>query len=136
VEELLQRQLTITFGQESLEFAVQSVETAIGDSFSALPFAFSIKILGGDLQRNGITRNQQIRDFDARNRTIAEILTAMVMQANPIKTVQSPDEEDQQLVWVIGPDPADPAQTSILLTTRAAAREKNYTLPLIFREKR
>ena len=59
----------------------------------------------------------------------------MVLKANPIKTVQSPDEEDQQLIWVIGPNPDNPGQNIVLVTTRAAAAKKGYRLPLVFQSK-
>jgi len=60
---------------------------------------------------------------------VADILTALVRKANPITTVQDPSELDQKLIWVIGPDPDQPATKIVLITTRAAAAERNYVLP-------
>ena len=92
---------------------------------------FRIKILGDDLKLDGITRNQQIRDFQQNDKTVAEILTALVMKENPITTVESPSEPDQKLLWVVGPDPAD-GKEAILITTRQVATEK-YDIPQEFR---
>ena len=103
------------------------------DPAPELPFPFEIKILGADLQLGGITQNQSIRDFEARDKTLAEILTAMVMKANPITTVKAPSEPDQKLIWVVGPDPSDASRNIILITTRDAAAKKNYTLPDVFK---
>ena len=47
------------------------------------PFEFAIKIIGDDLEADGITRNQSIRDFKQENQTVADILTALVRKANP-----------------------------------------------------
>ena len=69
------------------------------------PFEFAIKLFGSDLEKDGITRNQSVRDFKQENQTVAEILTALVRKANPITTVKDPSEADQKLIWVIGPDP-------------------------------
>ena len=69
----------------------------------------------------GITQNQAVRNFKMENATISEIFTGMMMRANPITTVKEPTETDQQLVWVIGPDPKDPGRRVLLVTTRVAA---------------
>ena len=132
VAELLNSPLSLTFAADSLEFAMQNVENAVRDAYPNLPFPFAVKVLGSDLEKNGITRNQQIRDFNQQNKSVAEILTAMAMKANPIRTVKEPHEKDQQLIWVVGPDPADPARNVVLITTRDAAAAKGYTLPPVF----
>jgi hypothetical protein len=98
--------------------------------------AFAIKIIGGDLEIDGITRNQTIRDFKQENQTVADILTALVRKANPITTVKDPSEADQKLVWVIASDPDSPGKQIVLITTRAAAAAKKYKLPAPFVAKR
>ena len=70
-----------------------------------------------------------------QDKTITDVLTAMVMKANPITTVKTPDEKDQKLLWVVAPDPEDASTKIVLVTTRKASAAKNYTLPEIFREK-
>jgi hypothetical protein len=133
IHDLLSQRYSISFPQEALDAAMRQVATEVRDSASELPFPFDIKILGTDLQLNGITQNQSIRDFEGRDKSLAEILTAMVMKANPITTVKAPNEADQKLIWVVGPDPADPSKNIILITTRDAAAQKNYTLPEVFK---
>jgi hypothetical protein len=133
VEDLLQARISIAFAQDSLEFAMQNVAEEVKATFPALPFEFKIKILGPDLEKDGITRNQQIREFDQQNKTVAEVLTAMVRKANPVATVRDPSEPDQKLVWVVAPDPDAPANPIVLVTTRTGAGEKRYTLPNVFR---
>jgi eukaryotic-like serine/threonine-protein kinase len=132
LEEALQLKTTFTFDQQSLEFAMRDLAIDAQDQLKGSTVEFAIKIIGGDLEAGSITRNQSIRDFKHEDKTFAEILTALVMKANPITTVKSPTEADQKLVWVIGPDPADPAKQIILITTRAAAGTKKYTLPAVF----
>jgi hypothetical protein len=97
-----------------------------------LSFEFGIKVMGDDLKLDGITRNGQIRDFAQENKTVAEVLTAMVMKANPVTTVKVPNEKDQKLLWVIAPDPDNPSNRIVLITTRQIADLK-YTLPEVFR---
>jgi hypothetical protein len=133
MEELLEAKFTVSFPQQSLDFAMAEVANEVRDAQPNLPFPFDIKLLGADLQLNGITQNQQIRDFEARDQSLKDILTAMVMKANPITTVKSPNEPDQKLLWVVGPDPADPSKNIILITTRDSAAAKNYTLPEAFK---
>ena len=135
IAELLDAPLSLAFAADSLEFAMQNVENAVKDRSPNLPFPFAVKVLGSDLEKNGITRNQQIRDFNEQNKSVAEILTAMVLKANPIRTVKQPHEKDQQLIWVIGPDPNDPSRNVILITTRDAAAAKSYSLPPVFQLK-
>ena len=91
--------------------------------------------MGADLQLNGITRNQQIAQFQADGQSIAEILTQIVMRANPVTTVTDPAENDQKLIWVIAPDPVDPKRRILLITTRDAAAREGYKLPGPFQPK-
>ena len=114
---------------------MRDLVAAVKEEYTQLPFDFQIKIIGGDLQKEGITRNQQIRDFDAQATPVRDILTQLVRKANPVTTVTSPDEVDQKLVWLIGPDPDDASKKIVLITTRSAAAEKNLTLPAVFLHK-
>lgn len=133
LNELLEYKFSLSFPQQSLDFAMRDVATEVRDGNPDLPFPFDIKILGKDLEMNGITQNQSIRDFEARDKPLKEVLTALVMKANPITTVKAPNEPDQKLIWVVGPDPADPTKKVILITTRDAAAAKNYELPDAFK---
>lgn len=132
LEEVLQLRTTFSFDAQSLEFAMRDLVEDVKGNLKGSPVQFAIKILGSDLEKEGITRNQTIRDFKQENQTVADILTALVRKANPITTVQDPSELDQKLIWVIGPDPDQPATKVVLVTTRAAAAERNYALPAPF----
>ena len=131
IEQMLNTNLSVSFEQESLEFAV----AMIGDEFSTgLPEGTprpKITIIGGDLEKSGITQNQQVRDFNMRDVPLREALTRLVAGANPDKTVTNVTEEKQSLVWVV--DPASNDQNpSLLITTRPEATAKAYKLPKEF----
>jgi eukaryotic-like serine/threonine-protein kinase len=132
IEEALQTKTSYSFASQSLEFAMRDLADDVQDNLKGAPFEFAIKIIGGDLEKDGITRNQTVRDFQQENQTVADILTALVRKANPITTVKDPSEADQKLLWVIAPDPDSPGKQVILITTRAAAAAKKYTLPAVF----
>jgi eukaryotic-like serine/threonine-protein kinase len=134
IEELLNSPLTLSFGSNDMILAMQELEGAVGDTFVGLPFPFKITIMGTHLQLEGITKNQRINDFDMKDAKVSEILTAMVRKANPITTVKDPSETDQKLIWVVAPDPDNPANKIVLITTRKSA-DGNYTLPEVFRPK-
>ncbi|HBJ33777.1 MAG TPA: hypothetical protein DDZ51_03230 [Planctomycetaceae bacterium] len=131
VEQMLDTNLSISFEQESLEFAV----AMIGDEFSTgLPEGTprpKITIIGGDLEKSGITQNQQVRDFKMREVPLREALTRLVAGANPDKTVTAMTEEKQSLVWVVDPASTDQSP-SLLITTRPQAAVKGYKLPKEF----
>ncbi|WP_425618493.1 protein kinase [Anatilimnocola sp. NA78] len=141
IEEVLAMKTSMTFDANPLEFcmrdlAIDAQELAKGSPFAkGGPQELQIKIIGDDLKIDGITRNQTVRDFSQKDKPLAEILTAIVMKANPVTTVKTPDEADQKLLWVVGPDPDNPAKQMILITTRAAAATKKYTLPAVFQPK-
>ena len=122
-----------SFPQKSLEFAVRDLVQEIHNLHPDLPFKFSIQLVGRELEAEGITRNQQIRNFQVRQNSLQEILTQLVMLANPVTTVKKPNEKDQKLVWVVAPNP-DPSDNTniILITTRQAALKNRYKLPKPF----
>ncbi|MEQ8786453.1 MAG: protein kinase [Pirellulaceae bacterium] len=128
IEELLAVKTTIEFPQHDLINAIAVVKEDLLDTYSDLPFAFDIKMNGTHLMEEGITQNQAVRDFNMQDKSIAEILTAMVMKANPVTTVKEPTEEDQKLLWVLDPT----AKGAILVTTRKAAKREGYKLPAVF----
>ena len=125
IEEALQLKTSYTFDNQSLEFAMRDLAADVQGMAKGLDFA--IKIIGPDLQNDGITRNQSIRDFKQEKQTVADILTALVLKANPIPGKAATDK-DQKLIWVVGPDP-DTGKPAVLITTRAAAAAKGYKLP-------
>ena len=130
--EALLLKTTFTFAQQSLEFAMRDLAIDATDQLKGSGVEFAIKIMGGDLEKDSITRNQSIRDFDEKDKSFAEILTALVRKANPDPSAKGPDDPAQNLVWAIGPDPDDANKQIILITTRAAAETNKYTLPPVF----
>lgn len=122
IDEILSIKTTLNIEQQSLENVVQEFAESVRRQVKNA--SFQIRIEGQDLQLEGITRNQQIRGVRWKNRTVREILTALVIRANP-RPVERPTLGDQQLVWV--KDTGEPA--CILITTRSAARQKGYVLP-------
>ena len=118
-----------------MEFAIQDIAKDVAENVRGLPFDFKIKIIGEHLQLDGITRNQTVRNFNQADKSIGEILTAIVMKANPVTTVKEPSETDQKLLWVIADDPAEAGKKIVLITTRQMAEKNKYTLPATFRPK-
>lgn len=138
IEEVLALKIKIKFDAQSLEFCMLDLLHQAQDAAKGSPFAragkqeLALKIIGPDLQMDGITRNMTVRDFQQEG-TIAELLTALVLKANPAPG-KSANDPEQKLLWVIGPNP-DTGKESILITTRAAATAKKYTLPNEFQLK-
>ena len=132
IEDLLQYRMSLDIPQQSLEFALRDLAAEVRDAFPGLSFPFQLKIVGADLREEGITRNQQIKDFHRNGQTVAELLTGLVMKANPVTTVEAPTEPDQKLIWVVASDPDSPNQRTVLITTRRAAQQRGYELPRVF----
>ncbi|MEO1614231.1 MAG: protein kinase [Planctomycetota bacterium] len=134
VDQMLDRPMSISFLQLSLQFAVD----AVSDEFrQSLPEGITppvMRIIGSDLQLNGITQNQQIRGFDRSDIPLRRVLTELVLGANPDRTAGGPDDPKQSLIWVVHPTGKPPEETEILITTRDAAEGK-YDLPEEFRLK-
>ncbi len=133
LEELLatRRSVEVTSGPDLINLLDELV-TEIRDEYPELGFEFDIKLLGGDLLKEGITQNQRPGDLRMTDVPLSEILTRIMLQANPDKAATGPDDIRCKLVWLIGPDPNDPLRRTILVTTRTAASEKNWTLPQAF----
>ena len=102
----LGRTMTLTFAKDNLERSIQMVSDETG---------VPMEILGGDLQLEGITKNQSF-GLDERDKTADEILRVILAKSNPegklIYVVKEKDGEE----WV-------------LITTRAAAAKRGDPLP-------
>ncbi len=134
IEEVLQYPFSVDIPQQDLNLAIADIANEVRSSLTGLPFKFEINIAGNDLMQEGITRNQAIRDFTMKDKPLAEVLTGIVMKANPDPTVTSPSMPNQKLIWLITTDANDPGNKIILITTRKAAITNKYTLPLVFVE--
>ena len=136
IEELLaeKRSLNVT-NPPDLNVLLSDIRAEIVDDYPGLGFSFRIKLIGGDLQKDGITQNQRPGPLAITDQPLSAILTQIMTSANPDKTISGPADPNCKLVWVVAQDPDDEANKAILITTRAAAEEKGYSLPGVFVEK-
>lgn len=128
-ENVLDHAISVRFEQKSLEVAIRDIAQDVRDELTGIPFEFTIEIVGTDLEPEGITRNQQIRNFAETNRKLSDVLTALSMKANPDQSVTSPSDDNQKLVWLA--DKTQPGK--LLISTRSAANAKQMELPSAFR---
>ncbi len=127
LEELLQVRRNLEIPEQDLINALAELESDIQTGFPGLPFQFSIELDGNSLRLEGITQNQKITNFKADQQTLAEILTALVLKANPDPAVTSAKDPKCKLIWLIDPNRPD---GQIRITTRVAAQENGWVLPL------
>ncbi|MFK7770323.1 MAG: protein kinase [Mariniblastus sp.] len=134
IEELLalKRDLNIA-NPPDLNVLMADLQSEISDDFGRLPFAFNIRLIGGDLEKDGITKNQRPGELVMEQKSLSEILTKIMTEANPDKDITGPSDPNCKLIWVLADDPENPGQKAILVTTRAAAALKSYELPPPFR---
>ncbi|MHC2067445.1 serine/threonine protein kinase [Bremerella sp. T1] len=123
IEEKLASKMSISFPQNSLEFALRDIGEEAG---------VPIEIKGGDLQLDGITRNKEIKDFTHENKPAGEILAQLLVRANP-EASPGPNTEVQKLIYVIHPMDGPEDAKKVVVTTRKAAETNNYTLPDVFK---
>lgn len=102
----LERRITLVFARDTLEKSMQLVAEEIG---------VPIEIVGGDLQLEGITKNQSFA-LEERDKPAADILRTILSRSNP----------DGKLVYVIRR--RDGVET-LEITTRAAAAKRGDPLP-------
>jgi hypothetical protein len=114
----------------SVGFARDTLETAI--QLLADDTGVDILLMGGDLQLDGITKNQSFA-LDEKDKPASDILVSILRLANPDKTATSPADLKQKLVYVVGKNPAT-GEPAILVTTRAQAEKRGDVLPAIFTE--
>jgi hypothetical protein len=120
IPEKLTQLTNLSFERDNLRNAINQLSAETG---------IAMKILGNDLEIEGITLNQSF-EIDMRNKPAQMILLNIVRLANPIKSASLADSE-QKLIYVIkhdGPG-GDPI---LLITTRAAAEKRGDTIPPIF----
>ncbi|HAC91193.1 MAG TPA: hypothetical protein DCF63_11265, partial [Planctomycetaceae bacterium] len=135
IEQFLQRKISLSFAQEPIERAEALVGEEANEGLQASPDKVAASRLwrfaldGSAFERSGITRNQQLRDFDVRDQSIRKALTEIAKRGNPVTTVQDTRDSQQQLIWVVQNDDQKPGQPMILFTTRTAAKEAGWKLP-------
>ena len=116
-----------------LNILLRGIESEVIDDYGKLPFPFSIRLVGNDLQKEGITQNQRPGDFKMDDKALADILTEIMVRCNPDKDITGPNDPNCKLVWAIGPSPDDADKNIILITTREGAANKGLALPEAFR---
>lgn len=133
LEELLQlpRDLSVNTSPD-LILLLNNLQQEIQDDYGQLPFKLEIRLMGSDLSKEGITQNQRPADFEMLDRSLADILTEIMVKANPDKNITGPDDIDCKMVWVIAPDPQNNDNQVILITTRSAAEANSHQLPPAF----
>ncbi len=108
IADMLQKKTTLTFPRDTLEKSLQMLLDDVGVKY---------EILGGDLQLEGITKNQSF-GLDEKDKSAGEILRKIMLLANP----------DGKLVYVIKPKaPGGPEM--LFITTRASAAKRGDKLP-------
>jgi hypothetical protein len=132
VEQWLDTKINLRIEQESLEVVLQAIATELKDMQPGGKEPLPMAINGTAFQKDGITRNQQIRGFDVKDTPVRDALTALCRRANPVTTVKTPDEKDQKVVWVILDDPTTPSKKKLDMTTRAWAESNQAVMPREF----
>ncbi|MCG8448843.1 MAG: hypothetical protein MI725_04575 [Pirellulales bacterium] len=120
IAERLQQTTSLAFPKETLQRALEMLAKDVG---------IPIRIAGGDLQLEGITKNQSL-SLDLRNRPAAEILLEVLLKANPDRTASGPADPKQKLVYVVSEDAKQAGV--VIVTTRSAARRRGDQLPQVF----
>ena len=115
-----------------LNVLLADLEQEVNGDYSGLPFKWRIVLLGADLEKDGITKNQRPGPLKLEQKSFAEILTSIVVSANPDKDIAGAADANCKLIWVVAQDPQNEDQQAILITTRSAAEEKSYQLPAPF----
>ena len=132
IADLLQQPIDFSVSSNDMINVMGDLQVSVKDRFKGLPFEFEIRLMGGDLREEGITQNQRISNFEMSDQALSDVLTGLVVTANPDKASTGPADERQKLLWVAVPDPDDESKTVILITTRKAALRNSYPLPEVF----
>jgi hypothetical protein len=109
----LGKKMTLTFAKDNLERSIQMVSDETG---------VPMEILGGDLQLEGITKNQSF-GLDEQDKTADEILRVILAKSNP----------DGKLVYIVK---EKDGEEWVLITTRAAVEKRRDTLPPAYAPKK
>lgn len=112
IADRLARRVSLVFAKDTLEKAIEMLAQESG---------LAMEILGGDLQLEGITKNQSF-SLDQQAQPVDAILRTILRQANP----------DGKLVYVVR---GEGKTASLVITTRAAAAKRRETLPPGFEER-
>jgi hypothetical protein len=139
---VLKSRIDFKFDQLSLDFALRDLQRLVRETVAG-GADFVVKIDGPSLRARGITRNQQIADFQADDQTVASVLTQLVRRADP--ALARPESRIAAanaarpagtLVWAAGPDLQDKHSGQVVwITTEKVARQRRYRIPRDFRNR-
>jgi hypothetical protein len=90
-----------------------------------------MEIDGGAFERDGITRNKEVRDFQFQGKPARDVLIDLVRKANPEK-VPELNQAAQKVLWIELPDPQRSGQPKIVITTRKGAEAVSAKIPREF----
>ena len=132
LEELLatRRNLTIA-NPPDLNVLLKNIQEEVSDQYLEMPFKFNIQIAGTDLQKDGITQNQRPGALRIVDKSLSEILTQVMVSANPNREISGAADPNCKLVWVTAKD-EESGESIVLITTRSAAAQKSLQLPDAF----
>jgi hypothetical protein len=134
---VLKARINFKFDQQSLEFALRDLQSLVRETVAGA-VAFEIQVDGLSLRADGITRNQQIGNFQADNKTVAQVLTQLVRQADPaLASVEAEiPRPSGTLVWAAGPPlQGEGSAQVVLITTVKVAQQRGYRIPRDFRNR-
>lgn len=132
IEELLAAPRSLNIANPpDLNILLTQLADDVNDDFPNMPFQLKISLMGNDLQKEGITQNQRPGPLKFENLTLAEMLTKIMVSANPNKNISGPADPECKLVWVVADDGDDQVKR-IAITTRAAAAGRGDVLPPAF----
>ena len=132
LEELLETRRDLTIANPpDLNVLLKNIREEVSDQYLEMPFKFNIQIAGTDLQKEGITQNQRPGALRISDKSLSDILTQVMVSANPNRDISGPSDPNCKLVWVIDKDP-DSGESFVLVTTRAAATANEMKLPDAF----
>jgi hypothetical protein len=103
----LARRMSLSFDKDTLETTIEMIAREID---------LEIEIMGGDLEMDGITRNQSFA-LDERDKPAGEVLRAVLRKANP----------DGKLIYVVQAGSGE--REKLIITTRQAAAKRKDPIP-------
>ena len=117
LEQKLSQRKDLVIGRISLLEASRTLGQELG---------IPIIIQGNDLEKEGITKNQSL-EIDMRNQSGRDILTQILLKADPTKTLSGPHDPKLKLIYIL-----PKGSEEIWITTRSAASKRGDEIPAIF----
>ncbi len=130
-EQILDRKITVAIDQTGIENVLQAIGEQANDKLPAGTKPLRFELDGAGFQRSGITRNQQIKDFQVKDQTVREALIVLAKKGNPVQPLNDLKSDDQKLIWVLI-DGGNPDKALLSLTSREAALSAGHKLPAEF----